>query len=163
MHILAAAEPSLPAPESASSVGWVVIILGGLLVTAYYASELFKLWVGKKETTRMSLGDQPVEVREAHRFTTREEHQELKVRVDSMVEKIEEGFRHIDQKRSVSIAGVHELVRDQGVKIASLQAETTSQSGSLDDLKDAVDGINSRIDSIPSRFIELLRNTKGLL
>ena len=139
-----------------------MLVLGGLIAIAYYGMEIVHRF-RPKEATRTALDGQPIEVREAHRFATRDEHLELKSRVYEITEKIEEGFRQVDQKRSVSIANLHELIREQGMTVAALRAETSKQTEDLGDLKRSIGDAHARIDSVPARTIQLLRDTKGLI
>jgi hypothetical protein len=158
----AATGSGLPAPDSPWSIGWAAIVFFVFIAGLDSTLRVLRYFRPGK-TPETLIGGQPISVKGADRFATIEEHVELKERVDDMSLKIDEGFRHLDQKRSVSIAGLHEQTRLQGEKIAALAAETAKQTADLIDLKNQTASINSRIDGIPSRTIALLKDTKKLL
>jgi hypothetical protein len=56
-------------------------------------------------------------------YATKAEHCELKGRVRGVEEKLESNFRALDQKRSVSIAGLHDDLRNKTDSIRSEMKE----------------------------------------
>jgi len=84
----------LPAPSSPAAIGWVALALAALFVCVNQALTFFDRF---KET--------PVVYQT---YVTKVEHIKLEGRVDNMAEQITAGFERLDQKRSVSIAGLHD-------------------------------------------------------
>ena len=152
----------LPAPESPASVGWLVVAFAGIMTGLYYTIEVFKGF-RKPATTKTSLIDQPLMIKGEERFATREEHVKLEGRVDDLANEIRAGFERLDQKRSVSIASVHDLVRKQGERLSGIDAQLTAQGGDMRNVTAELREVNSRIDAFPHRIIGLLRETKGLI
>lgn len=71
-------------------------------------------------------------------FATKAEHDKLEQRVNGLSAEIKDGFRELDKKRSVSIAGLH------------------------DDLNNGLEKVHKRIDELPNRVITLLKDTRDL-
>jgi polyhydroxyalkanoate synthesis regulator phasin len=71
-------------------------------------------------------------------FATKSEHEKLEQRVNGLSAEIKDGFRELDKKRSVSIAGLH------------------------DDLNTGLEKVHKRIDELPNRVISLLKDTREL-
>ena len=153
---------SLPPPDSPASVGWFILIFSGLMAGLYYTLETFKSFRASP-ATKTALVGQPLVVKAEERFASWEEQTKLQHRVDCLYEEIRSGFDRLDQKRSVSIAGVHELVRLQGERLAAISTASQIQGEDLQQLKSSLAEVNTRIDMLPQRTISLLRETKGLI
>lgn len=78
------------------------------------------------------IAGQPLTVQLAADYATKDEHTELKLRVDEMGGEIREGFRHLESKRSISIAGVHEKLEKS---IAALRMEIKSDIAGVHELQ----------------------------
>lgn len=85
-------------------------------------------------------------------FVSQVDHSKLEERVDGIENKIQQGYERLDQKRSVSIAGVHELVRKQGEAIAALTAETGSQTRQLHQIQSVVERMPEKIIAMQGRL-----------
>ena len=110
------------------ALGPVVPWLAGASICVFLANQaltFFKDHIREKPTP-------------ADTYATRAEHAELKQRVEHFSDEIVRGFERLDQKRSVSIAGLH------------------------DDLASTAEKLNARIDAMPARMIELLKTTRDL-
>ncbi len=71
-------------------------------------------------------------------YATKDEHGELKDKVHAVEKTVEDNYRSLDGKRSVSVANLHDALKEQ------------TQS------------LNRRIDDVPQRVITLLRDVKAL-
>ena len=69
----------------------------------------------------------------------KEEHDKLKVRVDKIADDIARGFERLDQKRSVSVAGLHEEL-DQSIERLRLEVKG--------DIKGVHDRINVVLEAV---------------
>ena len=58
---------------------------------------------------------------------------------------------------------IHEDFAAMAGDVKVLQAETGRQTATLGELKVEVQSTNARIDAVPGRVINLLRETKGLI
>jgi len=84
---------------------------------------------------RSSNRAQKREVSFTDEYATKAEHAELKGRVDKIADEIVRGFERVDQKRSVSIAGLHD---DLEKSIGGLRVE----------VKDDIRGVHERINVV---------------
>lgn len=114
----------LPAPESAQAIGWLALagfaIAGGV-------NQVLKFFDRFKETPP------------SHQtYATKSEHGELANRVDRVDEKIDANYKALDQKRSISVANLHDALKEQ------------------------TDALNKRIDAVPQNVITLLKDVKAL-
>lgn len=104
---------ALPDPNSYTAIGWVLVVLfvigGGVLII----QQIFRK-------------DPPLH----KEYVTRQEHSELKQRVEQMADKIDDNFRALDQKRSVSIAGLH---HDLANRTDAVRKEIKTDVGGLHD------------------------------
>lgn len=79
-------------------------------------------------------------------YATKTEHGELKGRVAAVEDRTEQNFRELDRKRSVSIAGLHDDLRD---KTDSLRTEMKADNERLNmritEILSAVGEIKGRI------------------
>ncbi len=91
---------------------------------------------------RSSNRAQKREVSFADEFATRAQHDDLKGRVDKIADEIRSEFARLDQKRSVSIAGVHDDLENA---IAALRAG----------VKQDVEGVHDRINVVLAAVSEL--------
>jgi hypothetical protein len=153
MPFIAAAD--LPAADSPQAIGWVVIILSGFVVTAYYVVCLFKELFGHNKKTE--LGGQPIEVRGSVKFATVEQMDDLKDQLSAMGLKVDEGFQRLDGKRSQSIGNLHEIVRDMGREIAGIAEASNARNGQMQDLSNRLASLNDRMDELPSKILALLK------
>lgn len=120
MNLLAQLTPDMLGPV----VPWL-LGASGVMLLLNQALSFFKDHIREKPTP-------------ADTYATRAEHAELKQRVEHISDEIVRGFERLDQKRSVSIAGLH------------------------DDLASTAEKLNARIDAMPARMIELLKSTRDL-
>jgi hypothetical protein len=123
--MLSLAEVSLPDPGSPQAIGWFALVAAAALVILNQALTFWKEHVKEKPAP-------------ADTYATKVDHSELRERVTSVEGKIDSNYKTLDQKRSVSVANLHEAL--------------TAQTAAL----------NSRIDDVPGRVIELLSKTKQL-
>ena len=114
----------LPDPTSASSIGWLMVAVAALAATI---NQILKL------TDRFKANPPTHTV-----FATKADHGELKERVNLVETRVDENFKLLDQKRSVSIGNLHEALKQQ------------------------TEMLNGRIDEVPGRVIRLLNETKQL-
>lgn len=118
----------LLAQLSADLLGPLVTWLIGLSTAIFLANQIVSFW-------KDHLREKPAP---ADTYATKSEHGELRERVDRVEEKIEENYKTLDQKRSSSVANLHEAVRELSQQL------------------------NARIDEVPQRTIRLLAETKQL-
>jgi hypothetical protein len=71
-------------------------------------------------------------------YATKPEHAELKERVHHVESLVDANYKTLDQKRSVSVANLHDALKEQ------------------------TEALNKRIDEVPNRVISLLTETKKL-
>lgn len=76
-------------------------------------------------------------------FASREEHAELKGRVDGIETKIDEGFQRLDARRSSSVAGLHDDLEDS---ITSLRLEVKADIKGVHDRMTDVLGAVRRLE-----------------
>lgn len=118
----------LPDPSSAQSVGWISLALVCLIIGANQAITFFG-----------HLREKPVP---SDTYATKAEVAELKLRMSTMESRVEENFRELDRKRSVSIAGLH----------AAIDAKT----GALrEELKQEHRGVHNRLTDVIEKIGEL--------
>jgi tetrahydromethanopterin S-methyltransferase subunit G len=51
-------------------------------------------------------------------YASRDDHRQLSARVDNIEELIRDGFEKIDQKRSKSVAGIYDEIREMNTRLA---------------------------------------------
>lgn len=129
----------LPAPDAPQSVGWFMIVLVGIIMGLYYSVALWKMLAGHGDKAK---SPQPFIVQAHEEFAPLAAHIELKNRVDKIADDIRQGFERLDQKRSVSIAGLHEDLQ-------------TSSAGLRSELKEDITGVHNRINEVLEAVAEL--------
>lgn len=96
----------------------------------------------------IAIAGQPLTVQLAADYATKDEHTELKTRVDEMGAEIRDGFQHIESKRSQSIGNLHEKLEKS---IAALRLEMKSDIAGVHELQrdvlGAVRELKGRIES----------------
>lgn len=76
-------------------------------------------------------------------FASREEHAELKSRVDKISDEIARGFERVDSRRSQSVAGLHDDLEES---ITALRLEVKTDIKGVQDRMSDVLGAVSRIE-----------------
>ena len=122
-----------------SSVPSLVIFIVGGSAAIFLINQVLTFW---KDHMR----EQPAP---ADTYATKSEHTELKDRVRTVETAVDENFRELDRKRSVSIAGLHD---DLTAKTDALRK----------DMKDDNERLNVRITEVLSRVSELKGELKGI-
>jgi hypothetical protein len=84
-------------------------------------------------------------------YVAREDHDRFRE------ETLAELKRHASRR-----AEIYTLQTEHGAAIRSLQVETTKQTADLSELKAQVKAVDARIDAVPMRTIQLLRETQQL-
>lgn len=124
---------ALPEPSSAEAIGWLALAAGGiaiLIVNVLKITDRFK------------------ESPPAHtQYASKSDHAELKRRVDEISAEIRGGFEKLDHKRSVSIAGLHDDLKDA---VAELRTE----------IKTDINGVHERLTDIVGAIGELKGRTQ---
>ena len=118
----------LPAPDSATSIGFLALAFFAIIGGVNQALRFFD-----------RLKEKPIP---SDTYATKTEHGELKIRVDRVETRTEENFRALDHKRSVSIAGLHDDLRD---KTEALRKE----------IKADTEHLNTRITEVLSHVAEI--------
>lgn len=122
----------LPAPTSAAAIGFIALAFFAIIGGVNQALRFFD-----------RLKEKPIP---ADTYATKQDHGELKDRVSAVEDRTEQNFRELDRKRSVSIAGLHDDLRD---KTESLRQEMKSDNERLNiritEILSAVGEIKGRI------------------
>jgi hypothetical protein len=132
---------SVPAPEALAS--WVEVLMYLIGCAAGFVG----LLVGIKSLRSKPAASvpQPLRVSEEKEYTPLPLHRVLEERVDSLDERVEQRFIDAAKASADSRGKIYDLIRDQGVKIAALQADSASQTRSLHALDTKLDGLPERI------------------
>lgn len=88
----------LPAPDSASAIGWLLLGLAALAVALNQISEFAARWIGKKEASATTIADQPLEVRGAPEYVRREEFVQLANRVIHLEAKFDQAVQTLSEQ-----------------------------------------------------------------
>lgn len=88
----------LPAPDSASGIGWLLLGLAALAVALNQIADLFTRWLGKKEAQATTIADQPLEVRGAPEYVRREEFAQLANRVIHLEAKFDQAVATLGEQ-----------------------------------------------------------------
>lgn len=111
-----------------------------------FVATIIGIAVGVKELRKQEKDQpavpQPLTVRQHDTYTPFAQHKELKERVDKISEDIRVGFEKLDHKRSVSIAGLHDDLRDA---VAGMRTE----------VKDDISAVQNRINEVLGAVMEL--------
>ena len=80
-------------------------------------------------------------------YVTKPEHEQLKGEVASMRQRIDDGFRELDKKRSSSIAGLHDdLERKVGELRREIKEDTSAVQNRISDVLEKVSELKGRIE-----------------
>lgn len=135
MTLLAQTLPlSMPDPNSAQSIGWLIVALvaiGGAIV-------LFRKVFGQ---------DPPLH----KEYVTKSDHEKALQEIDRELK------RHAARR-----AEIYDEQKLQAENISGLKAEMKAQTDSLADLKEEQSRIRDRIDDVPQRTINILRTSGAL-
>lgn len=126
-----------PSPAALASWLSVLFYLGGFIATV-----LGSAWAIKELRKKDEPLPQPLTVKAHDTYTPFAQHTELKLRVDKIAEDIRHGFDRLDQKRSVSIAGLHDDLREA---VAGMRSE----------VKQDITGVQNRINDVLAAVSEL--------
>ncbi len=109
-----------------------------LIIVGFLGSTVTS-WLALRSSNRA----QKREVSFTEEFATKAEHIELKGRVDRIADEIVRGFERVDQKRSTSIAGLHD---DLETKTSALRLEVKADIKGVHDRMTDVLGAVRRIE-----------------
>ena len=127
----------LPHPESAQSIGWLALALAALIA-------------GINQVLRLT--DRLKEKPPVHQtYATKVEHGQLQDRLD-----LELGRERGSRKK------MHEEISALQAQVAAVRTDNQNQSRDLAELKGQIKETDKRIDAVPMRTIQLLRETQQL-
>lgn len=127
----------LPDPQSAQSIGWIALAIVCLVAGI---NQVLRLTDRFKEHPPTHLT-----------YATKAEHRELGEKLDA-----ELGRERGSRKK------MHEEIAQLQTSVATVRAENANQSKDLRELKQQIADTDRRIDAVPMRTIQLLRETQQL-
>ena len=120
------------AQVSLETLGPIVPWLAGASVAIFLVNQALTFF-------KVHIREQPTP---ADTYASKSDHAELKRRVDEISAEIRGGFEKLDHKRSVSIAGLHDDLKDA---VKELRTE----------MKEDITGVHSRLSDIVAAIGEL--------
>ncbi len=131
-------------PSAAELSSWLSVLfwLCGCIATLLGGAVAIKE-LRKKEAPSLP---QPLTVRTHDTYTPFTQHKELKDRVDKIADDIRLGFERLDQKRSVSIAGLHDDLHEAVASMRSeVKVDISAVHSRMNDILGAVSELRGRI------------------
>ncbi len=139
-------------PSAAELSSWLSVLFwfGGFIATMLGCAVAIKE-LRKKEAPALP---QPLSVRTHDTFVPFAQHNELKTRVDKISDDIRTGFDRLDQKRSVSIAGLHEDLHEA---VASMRSEV---KGDISAVHNRMNEILAAVSELRGRISESIKHDR---
>lgn len=121
---------ALPDPNSSEAIGWIVLILCGSIGGLFLALNQVADFVGrfrKQAATETEIANQPIEVKAADRFATREElaalEERLSERQDKLEEKLDTAVDKISEAGEDRVRRLHARMDQVLAAVAQVQGE----------------------------------------
>lgn len=125
-------------PNSYQGIGWVLVAIGALAVIVNQFGEVFNRFRAKEPSPPLH-----------KEYASREQHDELRERVDAMAQEIAANFKDMREERSRSARTLHERIEKFDIKNQQLTAALSKE------VKEDFLGVHHRISEIVTAFSEL--------
>ena len=128
---------NLITPESYQTIGWVSMSLASMAVGA---NHILRLVDRTKE--------KPIP---SETYATIRDHERLSLRVDQISGEIKDGFIKIDEKRSRSVAGIYDELREIAGKVNTTSERSETARAALASLSGKIDHLIEEVGQLKGR------------